>query len=170
MPIEPDSKDWTWVLERPCEGCGLDAGAFPPADIPDRIRADLPHWRTVLERSDVANRPDAGTWSPLEYAAHVRDVFALFIERTDLMLREEDPLFANWDQDRTAAEKNYAAEDPAAVQGELTAAGEAYAARLEGISDWERVGRRSNGSRFTIATLAQYGLHDVVHHLSDVRG
>ena len=31
-------------------------------------------------------------------------------------------------------------------------------------------GTRSNGSSFTIATLGQYTLHDVVHHLADVTG
>ena len=35
---------------------------------------------------------------------------------------------------------------------------------------WERTGRRSNGSFFTVRTLGQYFLHDVVHHLHDVRG
>ena len=105
----------------------------------------------------------------LEYAAHVRDVYVLFRERTELMLAQEDPIFEDWDQDRTAREKNYAAEDPGRVAGELAAAGEAYAALLESVREWSRVGRRSNGSRFTVETLAQYGLHDVVHHLSDVR-
>ena len=23
MPIEPDTKDWTWVLDRRCEECGF---------------------------------------------------------------------------------------------------------------------------------------------------
>lgn len=31
-----------------------------------------------------------------------------------------------------------------------------------------RPGRRSNGSVFTVRTLGQYFLHDVVHHLHDV--
>jgi len=35
---------------------------------------------------------------------------------------------------------------------------------------WARTGRRSNGSAFTVVTLAQYFLHDVVHHLHDVHG
>ncbi|HEY5013683.1 MAG TPA: DinB family protein, partial [Acidimicrobiia bacterium] len=26
--ITPDTKDWTWVLERPCPECGFDASAF----------------------------------------------------------------------------------------------------------------------------------------------
>ena len=33
---------------------------------------------------------------------------------------------------------------------------------------WQRTGRRSNGSAFTVETLGRYHLHDVVHHLWDV--
>jgi hypothetical protein len=29
MTIEPDTKDWTWVLRRPCLECGLDTQSFP---------------------------------------------------------------------------------------------------------------------------------------------
>lgn len=170
MAIEPDTKDWTWVLESSCKECGFAAGEYPPEGVAGRIRADIPQWQAVLERPDVRDRPDDRTWSALEYAAHVRDVYVLFAERTQLMLDEQDPLFENWDQDRTAEEKNYAGEDPDRVQRELAVAGEAYAALLDAVQDWVRVGLRSNGSRFTVATLAQYCLHDVVHHLSDVRG
>lgn len=170
MAIEPDTKDWTWVLERPCEECGFDPALFPPDRIAQRHREDLPKWQRVLDRADVRDRPNASTWSALEYAAHVRDVYLLFTERTELMLREEDPQFENWDQDRTAEEKNYAGEDPARVGRELADAGEPYAALLDSVTTWDREGRRSNGSRFTVGTLSQYGLHDVVHHLHDVRG
>jgi len=39
-----------------------------------------------------------------------------------------------------------------------------------GEGDWRRMGRRANGSRFTIGTLGQHFLHDLTHHLHDVRG
>src|SRR4051794_791858 len=26
-PVEPDTKDWTWVLDRPCPECGFDPAA-----------------------------------------------------------------------------------------------------------------------------------------------
>lgn len=170
MAIQPDTKDWTWVLERACDECGFDPAVHPPESIAQQHREDFPRWRSVLNRADVRERPDESTWSALEYAAHVRDVYVLFTERTRLMLTQEDPVFADWDQDRTADEKNYPGEDPAGVSRDLVAAGEDYAVLLDSVSDWNRPGRRSNGSRFTIGTLAQYGLHDVVHHLHDVRG
>jgi hypothetical protein len=29
MTIIPDTKDWTWVLQRPCTECGFDTSTFP---------------------------------------------------------------------------------------------------------------------------------------------
>ena len=48
----------------------------------------------------MAERPDENTWSVLEYACHVRDVFTLFDHRLGLMLTEDDARFEDWDQDR----------------------------------------------------------------------
>jgi uncharacterized membrane protein YccC len=52
------------------------------------------------------------------------------------------------------------------------AAAEAAAASFEAVrkGDWQRTGRRTDGSRFTLETLGQYFLHDLIHHLHDVRG
>src|SRR5206468_3460537 len=105
---QADTKDWTWVLGRPCPECGFDASAFPRASIGAMIRANAEQWQGVLSRDDVARRPDEATWSPLEYACHVRDVFRIYDGRLALMLTEDDPLFENWDQDATAVEDRYA--------------------------------------------------------------
>lgn len=170
-PIEPDTKDWTWVLERPCAECGFQASDVDPRGIAATLRATTPRWAEALARPDARERPDAQTWSVLEYGAHVRDVHRIFGERLRLMLDQDDPLFANWDQDATALAERYDLQDPAVVAGELAEAAEAAAARFEAVPDdaWERPGRRSNGSRFSVRTLGQYYVHDVVHHLSDVR-
>lgn len=132
----------------------------------------LPRWRAVLRRPDAAERPDDSTWSVLEYACHVRDVLSLFDQRLNLMLDSDDARFEDWDQDRTAVEKDYANADPALVSAELAAEGkqaaESFAAVRE--SEWERKGLRSNGSEFTVLTLSRYFLHDLVHHLHDVNG
>jgi len=38
--IEPDTKDWTWVLERPCPECGFDATAVRREELDNRISAN----------------------------------------------------------------------------------------------------------------------------------
>ncbi|HET8879575.1 MAG TPA: DinB family protein [Arthrobacter sp.] len=172
MAIVPDDKDWTWVLSRPCPECGFDAAASTPATAPGQLASMLPRWRAVLRRPDATERPDPDTWSALEYACHVRDVFTVFDHRLDLMLTTDGARFGNWDQDQAAVDQDYAAADPAEVSAALTAEGEQVAASFSRVpvQDWDRTGLRSNGSSFTVLTLAQYFLHDVVHHLHDVDG
>ena len=169
--ITPDTKDWTWTLERSCPDCGFEAAAVGRDEVAAQIRAVTAPWVGVLQREDVARRPSPTVWSPLEYACHVRDVCALFAQRARLMLDEDDPRFADWDQDDTAAEAAYAESDPGHVSGELASAAAAFAAVYDGVSgaQWERPGTRSNGSHFTVLSLGQYGLHDLAHHLWDVR-
>ena len=170
MTIAPDTKDWTWVIERACPQCGFDASTFAATDVPDRIRADLPAWAARLAEPDARARPDESTWSPLEYGAHVRDVFRLFHTRLGLMLSEDDPQFPNWDQDATAIEDRYDLQDPEVVARELAVAGEELARAFERVegAQWQRPGRRGDGARFTVESFARYFIHDPVHHLWDV--
>jgi hypothetical protein len=171
-PIAPDTKDWTWVLDRACAECGFDAAALEREQIADMVRIDAERWALVLARPDAARRPHRDAWSPLEYACHVRDVHRIFAERLAAMLTDDDPQFDNWDQDASAVEDDYAAQDPALVSAELLEAAHAVAATYAAVQgdQWLRPGRRSNGSAFTVESLGRYHLHDDVHHLWDVRG
>jgi len=170
--VPGDSKDWTWVLEERCPECGLDPGSIDVATVPALVRDNVAGWIRVLARPDVRDRPRPDVWSPLEYGCHVRDVFRLFDTRLGLMLDEDDPLFANWDQDETAVAERYHVQDPALVAVDLAAAGEQVAASFAAVegAHWERVGRRSDGAVFTVRTFARYFVHDPVHHLWDVGG
>jgi hypothetical protein len=169
--ITPDDKDWTWVLSRPCAECGFDVSTCPPTAVAGLVRSNAADWEAQHGAGRItAGRPTPDRWSSLEYACHVRDVFARFDARMAQMLAEDDPLFANWDQDATAVEDRYGEQDPDQVIVDLMANAEAIAARLDGVTDaqWDRPGRRSNGSVFTLATLSQYFVHDPIHHLWDV--
>ncbi|KAA1417045.1 DinB family protein [Nocardioides humilatus] len=169
--IEPDTKDWTWVLERPCDECGFDPRAVDVADLGRLILANAEGWQPVLASAQAAQRPTPTTWSPTEYAAHVRDVHRMFFGRVNLMLAEDDPVFANWDQDETALAERYDLQVPAEVAAGLSIAAGEVAAAYDAVLDdaWSRRGTRSNGSEFTVETIGIYHLHDVVHHLWDVR-
>jgi hypothetical protein len=168
MTIEPDTKDWTWVLTQPCPECGLDASAVPYDEIPGRLHDNAATWVDVLQRDDVRDRPKPDMWSPLEYACHVRDVFTLFDQRLERMVTEDDPLFANWDQDETAVQDKYGEQDPATVATQIPPAAEQLATRFAQVTDRARTARRSDGAVFTIDSFARYLLHDPVHHLHDV--
>lgn len=169
VPV-PDDKDWTWVLERPCPDCGFDAAAVAGPQIAGLVRRTAVSWQDALTGPDVRVRPAPGVWSVLEYGAHCRDVYEIFGDRLELMLRQVDPQFANWDQDVTALEKRYWDSDPAVVAVELGERAETAAAAFDSVNgeQWQRTGRRSNGSVFTVLTLGRYFVHDLVHHLHDI--
>ena len=170
MTITPDTKDWTWVLERPCPDCGFDASAIDRAGLGEAFRRITAAWVEVLASDEVDRRPAPATWSSLEYGCHVRDVLRLASMRIFLLQTKDDPMFSDWDQDETAIAERYGAQDPAVVATELGDAGRLLAERLDGLGDdeWWRTGSRSNGSAFTIETLSLYILHDPIHHLWDV--
>ena len=173
MGIVPDTKDWTWVLQRPCPECGLDAQSFARGAVAGMIRANASAWHDALaDPAGARHRPAPGKWSALEYGCHVRDVLRLYDRRLEMMLTQEGPQYPNWDQDATAVADRYGEQDPAKVAAELVQAAGTIAAHFEALSagEWQRTGSRSDGAHFTVESFARYFVHDPVHHLYDVTG
>ena len=170
VAITPDTKDWTWVLERPCPECGFDATKTVRENVGKTIRQNADAWVQHLARADVRRRPRDDVWSPLEYGCHIRDVYRICDGRLDLMLTRTGPTFANWDQDATALDDAYIEQDPAQVAVELREWADRIAGRYDGATDeqWSRTGNRSDGAQFTLESFARYVVHDVTHHLVDV--
>lgn len=170
--VEPDTKDWTWVVSQPCPDCGFDPAPLDPVDTGSVLRSTVPRWQAVLAGPNVKDRPRRDTWSALEYGCHVRDVCTIFGARLAQMLAHDGARFDNWDQDATALEKRYQETIPPAVYDELSASAAALAAMFDAVPDasWGNRGFRSNGSEFTVRTFARYLLHDIIHHLHDVGG
>ena len=170
---QPDTKDWTWVLGRRCDQCGLSASDIKSEEFAQRAFVAAEEWVQILRSSPaVAARPQPDVWSPLEYGAHVRDVYRLFDARLVQMLTEDNPTFGYWNQDETAINDRYSEQDPEVVADELEAAAQRFVARIQSITpeQYSRHGIRSDGAEFTVATFLQYFLHDVIHHLWDVTG
>jgi hypothetical protein len=171
MPITPDTKDWTWVLERPCPECGFDAQGFPREQVGQMVRDNAAAWQPILARPDgLTSRPTEDRWSALEYACHVRDVYRLYDERLTMMLTQDGPDFPNWDQDAAAVDDRYNEQDPAQVAVDIASNAARIADRFDSVSGdaWRRTGNRSDGARFTVESFARYLIHDPVHHLDDV--
>lgn len=166
----PDTRDWLVVLEQGCDECGWSP--HPAAESVQRLRAAAPAWTAVLARDDARHRPAETTWSPLEYACHLRDVVTVWEERTRAMVAEDDPVFSNFDGDATAIARQYWNASPAAVADEFAVATAETAGVLEGLSaeGWERPGRRGDGAPFTVSSLALYFSHELTHHLRDANG
>src|SRR5258707_8158027 len=97
VTIVPDTKDWTWVLERPCPECGLDTQGFSREAVAGMIRANAEAWQDVLAgsgRGDVRRRPSPGGWAALEYGRHVRDLHRLYDQRRPPMLPVDEAHYA----------------------------------------------------------------------------
>jgi hypothetical protein len=171
MPIVPDTKDWTWVIDRPCPECGFDASSVAATEVASLLRENAATWPGILERQEqLTRRPSDDRWSTLEYACHVRDVFGLYEQRLRMILDEDDPVFPNWDQDETAVSERYNEQDPSTVARDLVAAGHVLADSFDTVAgdQWQRTGRRSDGARFTVDTFSRYMVHDPIHHVWDV--
>lgn len=160
------------MLQERCPECGFDAGDLHREDIGTRVLLAARGLRDALAVADARVRPAPEVWSPLEYCCHARDVCRVFDSRLQHVLDEDDPVFANWDQDATAVQDDYAAQDPEVVATELWDAAQVLAGRFNGVVDpqWDRTAARSDGARFSVVTLGQYLVHDLVHHVWDLTG
>ena len=171
MPMEPDNKDWTWVLSRPCPECHFESTRYERSEISAMIRANSAQWRKVLAQQNAHIRSRDDLWSVLEYGCHVRDVYTVYQTRVVRMLTEDGPHYANWDQNVTARDDGYAQQNPTQVAAELDAAADAIATTFEGLhneNQWQRTGFRGDGSDFTVESISRYMIHDTIHHLVDI--
>jgi hypothetical protein len=160
-----------------CEECGFEYEALAPADVPAAIRSFAKRYRAPLTRflpgedgdALVRRRPSPETWSALEYAAHVRDVFDSYDGWIHLCLTEERPVLGGSGPDDLARDRRYNEDDPAAVADALAANAERLAATVEAVPDdgWERVGLRHDEERSVLFT-ARRAVHEGSHHLLDV--
>ncbi len=195
--IEPDTKDWTWTVERRCPECGFDASRIGAGELAAAVRDLTAPWPARLSAEDAHRRPVPTIWSPLEYACHIHEVLEVFRGRFELIAAEDNPALPNWDQDAAAIEGQYAAADPERIAREIPERAEdlvgalaAFGAEDAGGQDvqnpyenageadetttkiggggWGRTAVRSDGATFTALTLGRYLLHDLAHHLHDV--
>lgn len=167
--------DWAWVLERRCDECGYEADELQRDELAARARVLGGEWRELLGRGPAVTRLNDGdhrTWTPLHYGCHSRDVFRVFEERTREMIKKRNPpTFTDWNQESEAVKNDYAGQDPTKVAYALASHAGKYADLLDRVDgdDWDKRGFRSDGQRFTVESLARYVLHDIHHHLWDVR-
>ena len=129
-PTPADTVDWAFVTEGPCTQCGFAPGERE-LSAAETLRASAASWQETVERDDVRERPSPEVWSPLEYAAHTRDVVGLFHERISLLLEKDDPRFGSWDGEQVAVDSDYGAQDPAVVAAEYAQAADETAALLD---------------------------------------
>jgi DinB superfamily len=123
--------------------------------------------------AEVRSRPEPATWSPLEYACHVRDVLIVQRERVLLARRRRVPTLEPMGRDERVDHDGYAEQVPEEVARQLADAAQLFAnvlARLE-ADDWQRtvIYNYPTPTERALAWVAVHTLHELEHHTLDIR-
>jgi hypothetical protein len=158
-----------------CAECGFDATLLTAADAITALRSLGRRWRQAFE--DVPDevlrgRPDPKTWSPLEYAAHTRDVLAMNGLGLGEILDDRRPTYPAIEPDPpapVAADHGYNDLDPARVLDSLERNGNAMADRAARAlpAHFSRTGTLG-GDEYDAGWVLRHAVHDATHHLKDV--
>jgi hypothetical protein len=157
-----------------CDECGY-VFDVDPADLPGRLIAvagAVGERLTNASPSAVGRRPAPGSWSALELACHVRDVFLVQRERIVSTLVEDRPSFPVMHREERVVLERYAEQPPAAVAADLAVAARLLAGVLTGRSaaelDRPCVYNYPVPTDRTLAWIGRNALHEGEHHLADV--
>jgi hypothetical protein len=157
-----------------CEQCGFVWAEVPDADITDRIaRGAAELADRLLAAPAPGHRPAPDRWSALEYGAHVRDVLLNLRDRVVVTLVEDDPDFKPLYRDKRVELGLYARDDARTVAAELGTAAALFA-RTWAALDGAQLDRPCRYAFPTLSTrsvrwMGQQVVHEVEHHLDDVR-
>jgi hypothetical protein len=171
---------WQWARAQTarCPQCGHHPAATERSTLGAQLMESAGAWRAFLMEADESYLriiPAPGIFSPVQYGAHVRDILRVYGDRILIMLREDDPVFPQFNPDESVWDGyNHLSRE------ELAGDIEAQARRLSDIFDrlqpaqWSLTMIRDGGTdgvyKFTVAGLASYAVHEAHHHLLDADG
>jgi hypothetical protein len=154
-----------------CAGCGmsyadteLDAAIAALRSVPVEVRAAA----LAVPDTRLRVRPDPATWSVLEYACHVRDVFATFTIRLHRISTEAEPAFDPMFADLRAVRFHYNDADLHVVLAELDTYVAGFLDEIADTTDWDRTGTRRPEELRTARWLVRHALHEARHHTGDI--
>jgi DinB superfamily len=153
----------------------LEYDSISPQDGIQALRSFPRRYRAVIgpfidDEEVLRRRPDAKTWSALEYTAHVADVLESMTPMLVEMVQKDDPRIPDpWDPDERARDRDYNDMEPQEALDWLAGAATNAADTASGFSpdDWSRTGEFDYGRRQVIDQLRNM-VHEGVHHLRDV--
>lgn len=161
-------------MERCEAGCEFVWDAIDPSEIAERVQARASDMARIIEGGRLVDeRPAPDVWSALEYAGHVRDVLLNLRDRLVVGVNEDNPLCKGLFGTPRIELGLYAGDPPALVARELMTAASLFA------RTWDRIptGLRARTMVYayprladrTLTWVAAQALHEVEHHLKDVR-
>ena len=159
-----------------CDQCGFDYDLGRSAAAGPAVLQGAAELARILAAGgdDLGVRRQPAQWSPLEYGCHVRDVLLAQRERVLLARREERPELQPMGRDERVDHDGYAEQEPGDVARQLNDAASLFANVLGrlGDDDWQRrvIYNYPSPRPRSLRWLAVHTLHEVRHHLLDVRG
>ena len=169
-PLSPNLND----VER-CDECGFEYDLDEALGAGSAILHEVAELIGILETDagSLRTRRKAGTWSPLEYCCHVRDVLLVQRERVLAAQFMDRPSFNPMGRDERAVLDGYAEQSTSDVVRQLSDAGLLFSNVLSRLdsSDWDlsveyNYPKRSERS---LRWVAVHTVHEVHHHVLDVR-
>jgi S-DNA-T family DNA segregation ATPase FtsK/SpoIIIE len=140
----------------------LDAVASLPAAVVGAI--------SLIPAAFHRQRAAPSTWSIVEYACHLRDVFATSTIRLYRSRTEVHPVLEPMFNDLRARRFGYNNLDLDAVLAELAANAAGFRDEAGRVKppDWQRIVTRLSGEDRTARWLVRNAMHEGVHHLGDI--
>ncbi len=158
-----------------CDECGFEYDlAEAPAAGPAIVQGVGEFVVMLSDRAvDLRTRRQPQTWSPLEYACHLRDVLLVQRERVLAARRFDRPSFDPMGRDERVEHDGYADQDADDVVRQFIDAAHLFANVLSrlGANDWERTVMYNYPTRLerSLRWVAVHTVHEVRHHLVDIR-
>ena len=155
-----------------CAECGFDASHLTVPDAIAALRSLRRRWHEAFEDvpdEDLRTRPNIKVWSPLEYAAHTRDVLRMHVAGLAEILAGKKPTYPSVPAEQDAPDHGHNELEPETVLDELGDAADAEAAEAEAARGpaWERT-VTLGGETLTADWMIKHSVHDATHHLFDV--
>jgi hypothetical protein len=166
-----------------CDECGFDYDRVADDEVGPALRDFGRRYRMPLTRGlkdesldDIVRaHPTPGVWSALEYACHVRDVFAVQRDRLAQALVEDTPDATPMRREERVAEMHYNEQDREVVADELAANAAALADAFDALTadQWGRTivyhyPDPANPTTRDMRWLGVHTVHEGNHHLLDV--
>lgn len=163
-----------------CAECGFSYDALSIPDALDALRGFGKRYRIPLTRGLKGEDLDAllrahpldGTWSALEYACHVRDVFVVQKERLGRALVEPGFRTEPMRRDERVVEMAYNEQDPPAVADDVAAGATSLASFAENLSDDQLsltlVYSYPEVAERPLSWVIVHTVHEGEHHLLDI--
>jgi hypothetical protein len=133
----------------------------------EKSLATLTHvLRYVTPEQATTYRDGEDGWTTLEILCHLRDFDAIFYERAQSIMRQDEPHFSSYDPDAMAHERDYNAQSLVDVYAQLAQSRAQMVAFFRGLDDedWQRVGiHPTNGRMSLLRQLVQAAHHDCDH-------